>query len=126
MGPKKVADVQGKKKMMLSMKIELEIIKKYEAGIRLSAIAKEYVRSPSTIGTILKQKEAIKAITPSKGLTVFSSRKSHVQDEMERLLLVWIKDKEMAGDTITKEITYRKASIIFSDLVHAPAEADAG
>ncbi|XP_068207462.1 tigger transposable element-derived protein 1-like [Palaemon carinicauda] len=77
------------------------------------------------IRTILKQKEAIKAATP-KGVTVFSSKWSHVHDEMERLLLVWIKDREMAGDTITEAIICQKASTIFGDLMFAQAEADAG
>ena len=58
-------------------------------------------KSFDDIGTILKQKEAIKAATPSKGMTVLSSKRSHVHDEMERLLLLWIKEKELAGDTIT-------------------------
>ncbi|XP_064081899.1 deoxyribodipyrimidine photo-lyase-like [Macrobrachium nipponense] len=44
----------------------MEIIKKYGAGIWLSVIANEYGRNLSTIDTILKQKEAIKAATPSK------------------------------------------------------------
>ncbi|XP_068205440.1 tigger transposable element-derived protein 1-like [Palaemon carinicauda] len=126
MGPKKVADVMGKKRMMLSMEIKIEIIKKCKAGMQLSVLAKEYGRNPSTTGTFLKQKEAIKTETPSKGVTVFSSKRSPVHDEMERLLLVWIKDIEMAGDTITEVIICQKSSAIFSDLGHAQAEANAG
>ncbi|XP_068235701.1 putative CENPB DNA-binding domain-containing protein 1 [Palaemon carinicauda] len=124
MGAKKIADVKGKKRMMLSMEMKMEIIKKYEAGMRLSVLAKEYGRNPSTIGTTLK--EAIKAATHSKGVTVFSNKRSHLYDEMERLLLVWIKDKEMAGDIITEAIICQKASAIFNDLVRAQADADAG
>ncbi|XP_068201901.1 tigger transposable element-derived protein 1-like [Palaemon carinicauda] len=104
----------------------MEIIKKYEAGMRLSVLAKEYGRNLSTIGTFLKQKEAIKPATPAKGVTVFSSKRSHVHDEMEKLLLVLVKDKEMAGGTITEAIICQKASAIFGDLVLAQAEADAG
>ena len=117
MGPKNVPEVKGKKKVMLTMETKLEIIKKYEDGMRLSAIAKEYGRNPSTIGTILKQKEAIKAATPSKGTTVMSSKRSHINDDMERLLLIWIKDKEIAGDTLTEAAICHKASAIFEDLV---------
>ena len=42
MGPKNVAEDKGKKKVMLSMETKLEIIKKYEDGMWLIAIAKEY------------------------------------------------------------------------------------
>ncbi|XP_064107217.1 tigger transposable element-derived protein 1-like [Macrobrachium nipponense] len=122
MGPKKVAKVHRKKRM-LSMETKVEIIKKYEAGMQLSVIAKEYGRNPSTIGTILKQKEAIKAATPSKSMTILFNKRSHVHDEMERLLLVWIKDKEIAGNTITKTAICHKASAIFGDLI-AQAEDD--
>ena len=44
---------------------------------------------------------------------------------MERLLLVWIKDKEIAGDTITETVICQKASAIFNDL-RAQAEDDGG
>ncbi|XP_068214467.1 putative CENPB DNA-binding domain-containing protein 1 [Palaemon carinicauda] len=126
MGPRKAADVKGEKRMMLSMRMNMEMIKKYEAGMLLSLLTKEYSRNPSTIGTILKQKEAIKEATPSKGVTVFSSKRSHIHDGMDRLLLFWRKDKEMAGDTITKEIICEKPSAIFGDLMLAQAEANAG
>ncbi|XP_068247843.1 putative CENPB DNA-binding domain-containing protein 1 [Palaemon carinicauda] len=126
MGPEKVTDVKGKKRMMLSMKMKMEIIKKYEAGMRLSVLTKEYGRNLSMIGTILKQKEAIKAATPSKGVTVFSSKRSHVHNEMESLLLVCIKDKGMVGDTNTKAIISLKPSAIFGDHMLAHCKADTG
>ncbi|XP_068242350.1 tigger transposable element-derived protein 2-like [Palaemon carinicauda] len=126
MGPKKVTDVKEKWRIMLSMKKKMEIIKKYEAVMRLRVMAKDYGQNPSTIGTILKKMEAIMATTPSKGVIVFSSKRTHVYDEMERLLHVWIKDKEMAGVTITKAIICQEASALFGDLVHAQAEADNG
>ncbi|XP_068242290.1 putative CENPB DNA-binding domain-containing protein 1 [Palaemon carinicauda] len=125
MGPKKVTDVKGRKWMMLSMEIKMEIIKKYKADMRLSVIANEYGRNPSTIGTILKQREDIKAATHFKVGTAFSSKMSYIHDEIERLLIVWIKDKEMVGDAITEAIICQKVSAIFGDLVHAEAEADA-
>uniref|UniRef100_A0A3P8RKE9 HTH CENPB-type domain-containing protein n=1 Tax=Astatotilapia calliptera TaxID=8154 RepID=A0A3P8RKE9_ASTCA len=87
------------KRKVLSMKTKREIIDKYERGGKLSAIAREYGRNPSTIGTILKQKEVMKAGKPSKGPTIMSKRRTPIHDEMERLLLVWIKDK---GETVSK------------------------
>uniref|UniRef100_A0A668TE05 HTH CENPB-type domain-containing protein n=1 Tax=Oreochromis aureus TaxID=47969 RepID=A0A668TE05_OREAU len=93
-----------------------KIIDKYEQGVKLSDIAREYGRNPSTIGTILKQKEVIKAAKPSMGTTVMSKRRTPIHDEMERLLLVWIKDKGRTGDTLTEMIICEKASSIYNDL----------
>ncbi|XP_068204573.1 putative CENPB DNA-binding domain-containing protein 1 [Palaemon carinicauda] len=124
MGPKNVAEAK-KKKTMLSMETKLKIVKKYESGMRSSVIAKEYGRNPSTIGTILKQKAAIKAATPSKGVTIFSNKSTLVHDEMERLLLVWIKDKKISGDTITETTIFQKASAIFGDIVRSQAKEGA-
>uniref|UniRef100_A0A3P8PYC6 HTH CENPB-type domain-containing protein n=1 Tax=Astatotilapia calliptera TaxID=8154 RepID=A0A3P8PYC6_ASTCA len=91
--------VRNKQRKVLSMKTKREIIDKYERGGKLCAIAREYGRNPSTIGTILKQKEVIKAGKPSKGPTIMSKRRTPIHDKMERLLLVWIKDK---GETVSK------------------------
>ncbi|XP_068222113.1 tigger transposable element-derived protein 1-like [Palaemon carinicauda] len=125
MGPKNVAEGK-KKKTMLSMETKLEIGKKYESGMRLIVIVKEYGRNPSTIDTILKQKAAIKGPTPTKGVTIFYNKRTHVHDEMERLLLVWIKDKEISGDTITETTICQKDCDIFGDLVRSQAKEGAG
>ena len=120
MGPKK-ASVSGgsgekRKKVSLALEIKQEIIAKHERGVRVSDLAKQYGRNMSTISTILKQKDAIKAVKPSKGITIISKRRSPTLEEMERLLLIWIKDKEMAGDTITEVIICEKACAIYADL----------
>ena len=128
MAPKKVTEKSGekKKRALLSIETKQEIIEKYERGMRLSDLAKEYGRNPSTIGTILKQKEVLKATTPSKGLSVISKKRSAVNDEMERLLLIWIKEKEIAGDTVTETIICEKATAIFNDLVRRDADTGEG
>ena len=88
-----------KKKRMMSIEMKQEIIDKHERGVRVSDLVKQYNRSSSTICTILKQKDAIKAIKPTKGVTILSKMRTDIHDEMERLLLLWIRDKELAGDT---------------------------
>ncbi|XP_068228047.1 putative CENPB DNA-binding domain-containing protein 1 [Palaemon carinicauda] len=80
----------------------------------------------STISTILKQKEAIRAVKPSKEITIISKHHSPVIEEMERLLLIWIKDREIVGDTITKTIICEKAHAIFTNLREASSGGDAG
>lgn len=46
------------------------------------------------------QKDAIKAAKSSKGVTILLSKRTPQNGEMERLL--WIKEKEIGGDTLTK------------------------
>lgn len=127
MGPKCASSAggdKGKRKSSIIMEVKLEIIKKYESGMRIMAIANEYGRNQSTISTIIKNKEAIKASKSAKGVTTFSYNRTALNDEMETLLLIWIKDKEIAGDTITQAAICHKATAIFVDL--AKAQRDEG
>ena len=98
---------------MITMEAKHEIIAKFEHGIRIIDLAKEHGRNPSTISTIIKHKEEIKKLNPSKGVTIISKLRTGIHDEMERLLLIWIKDKEMAGDNVSEAIICEKASTIF-------------
>ncbi|XP_068211756.1 tigger transposable element-derived protein 1-like [Palaemon carinicauda] len=101
MGPKVASEVKGRSKKMITMETKLEIIKKYEEGTRIVTFASTYGRNQCTIGTIIKNKEAIKASKYSKGMTVLASGRTLISDEIERFLL-WIKDKEIACDTLTQ------------------------
>ncbi|KAM3936799.1 tigger transposable element-derived protein 1-like [Leptodactylus fuscus] len=115
MGPKKKVSADKKKRMM-SIEMKQELIKLHEKGTRVIELAQMYERSTSTICTILKQKDIIKSAKPAKGTTVLSQLRTSVHEEMERLLLIWIKEKELAGDTVTEAIISAKARAIFSDL----------
>ena len=129
MGPKKASASAGgvkRKKESLTLELKKEIIAKHERGVRVSEIAKQYGRSMSTISTVLKQKDAIKAVKSSKGTTILSKRRSPTIEEMERLLLIWIKDKEIAGDTITEVVICEKACAIYADLKATDNGDDAG
>ncbi|XP_067930250.1 tigger transposable element-derived protein 1-like [Watersipora subatra] len=110
---------EGRRKKMISMAMKQEIINKYEEGARIVNIAKEYGRNQSTIGTIIKNRKAIKASKASKGTTILASQRTSINDEMERLLLLWIKEKEIAGDTINQPVISHKAMALFDDLVEA-------
>ncbi|XP_066231912.1 zinc finger MYM-type protein 1 isoform X2 [Saccopteryx leptura] len=118
MGPKKVSvkDSGKKKKRMMSIEVKQEIIKKHERGVRVIELARLYNRSSSTICTILKQKDAIKSANTVKRTTVLSQLRTNIHEEMEKLLLVWVKEKELAGDTVTETEICKKARIIYSNL----------
>ncbi|XP_066240889.1 tigger transposable element-derived protein 1-like isoform X1 [Saccopteryx leptura] len=118
MGPKKVSvkDSGEKKKRMMSIEVKQEIIEKHERGVRVIELARLYNRNTSTICTILKQKDAIKSANPAKGTTILSQLRTNIHEEMEKLLLVWVKEKELAGDTVTETVICEKARIIYWDL----------
>ncbi|GFT04802.1 tigger transposable element-derived protein 1 [Nephila pilipes] len=123
----KVKDKTGEKKKpkkMISMEAKHEIIAKHERGVRIIDLANEYDRNPSTISTIIKQKEAIKKRQPSKGVTIISKLRTNIHDEMEQLLLLWIKEKQLAGDSVSEAIICEKAGAIFQDLKRDVTETE--
>jgi len=70
----------------------------------------------STIATILKKKE-IKAASVAAGVKALTSQsQSSVNEEMEKLLMIWINEREMAGDTMTQEMICSKARMIYENL----------
>ena len=64
-----------------------------------------YHKSSSTIYTILKQNDKILAVDPSKN-------RPPIIDNVEKLLLIWINEKQMQGNTIICE----KARQLYADL----------
>ncbi|XP_039590569.1 tigger transposable element-derived protein 1-like [Polypterus senegalus] len=77
----------SKKKRMLSVELKQEIIEKHERGVRVMELAKIYDRT--------------KVGYPRRN---------------GNLLLLWIKEKELAGDTLTETVISEKARIIYNDL----------
>ena len=77
------------------------IIEKHEQGVCSSGLARQYEQSTSIICIILKQNESINTIKQAKGIMIILKHRTSVHEEMERLLLAWLKDKELAGDTVT-------------------------
>ncbi|XP_068234284.1 tigger transposable element-derived protein 1-like [Palaemon carinicauda] len=107
----------------MTIEVKREIIEKHESGVQVSELVHHYQRSTSTICNILKQKDAIKSTKPSKGLTILSKLQSDVNDEMERLLLMWIKEKQLVGDSVTEAIVCEMASANYEDLKQREAAA---
>ncbi|XP_023242082.1 tigger transposable element-derived protein 2-like [Centruroides sculpturatus] len=110
MAPKKEkSDSENRKRFSVALK--KEIIAKYENGIRVSDIAKEYNMTKLTISTIIKNKKAFKAVN------VISKQRSKVLDEVEKLLLMWINEKQLAGDSVSEAIICEKAKNLYNDLL---------
>ncbi|GCC24330.1 hypothetical protein chiPu_0002730 [Chiloscyllium punctatum] len=77
----------------------------------------QYDMVKSTICTILKNKEALKAADVAKGVTILMKQRPKLLDEVEKLLLVWINQKELAGDSVNENIICEKALHIHCDLL---------
>ncbi|GBO43886.1 Tigger transposable element-derived protein 1 [Araneus ventricosus] len=102
----------------MSIELKRETIEKNEQGVRVTDLARQYGRSTSTICTVLKQKELIKGITPAKGVTIISKLRSSLHEKMEKLLMVWVTEKQLKGDTLTQGIICEKARAIYGDLLN--------
>uniref|UniRef100_A0A2D4Q5L4 HTH CENPB-type domain-containing protein n=2 Tax=Micrurus TaxID=8634 RepID=A0A2D4Q5L4_MICSU len=120
MGPKKArsgnADKGKRKAVRTTIELKKEIIAKYEQGTRVSDLSAEYGMPRSTISTFLKNKVVIKAANVAKGVTLLTKQRPQIMEEMEKLLLIFIKEKELAGDSINEVVICEKALQIFSDL----------
>jgi transposase-like protein len=114
MGPKK----SGVSRTVLTIETKQEIIAKVESGQKMSDIARQYGLNRSTVGTILAKKDTIKKTQIATGVTKITSEKqiSAINEEMERLLLVWINEKEMKRDVTSMPIIQEKATEIFEKL----------
>jgi len=69
------------------------------------------------ISTILKNKEEIKSARVVKGISGLSSSRCNITEQMETLLLVWIYEKQMAGDSVSEVIICEKPNSCLWNLV---------
>ena len=105
MGPKKTPPHASSKPKKTLKKITIEqkkeIIENHERGVLLCDLASQYQYAKSTIATILKNKETIKGACVAKGVSVLSKGRSQAVEEVEKLLLFWINEKQLAGDSVS-------------------------
>lgn len=119
MWPKNDNDSSKVKRKMTRITIEVkkEIIAKHENGFRVSDLATQFGMAKSTICTILKNKETIKGADVARGVTVLTKQRSQTIEEVEKLLLIWINEKLLAGESISEGIICEKARRLHDDLV---------
>lgn len=112
-------DIRKEEKVKKAITIEKkkEIVQKYESGIRVTDLANMYSMSTSTISTILKRKDLYKKARVAKGVTQIRKSRLAGLEEVERLLLVWINERQMAGDSLSGSIICKKARAINADLL---------
>ncbi|KAF2361996.1 DNA binding HTH domain Psq-type [Trinorchestia longiramus] len=110
MTPKKMEnDVDLKRFTHITVEKKKEIIAKHENGVRVSDLARQYGKAKSTICGILKQKNAIKTADVAEGVTMLTKQRSQVLEEVEKLLLFWLNEKELSGYCVTETKIWEKA-----------------
>lgn len=69
-------------------------------------LAKQYERRTSIICamicTLLKQDESIKVVTPAKDVKIVSKQRKSIQENIENLLMVWLRKKQLIEDIVTE------------------------
>ena len=80
-------------------------------------IANEYSMAKSTISTIIKNKELLKSVDVAKGVTKLQKQRPQILEKVENLLLIWINEKQLAGDSVSAAIICEKAKLLHSDLL---------
>jgi len=118
MAPKKVTNVEkpNRKTIMTMVELKKELITKWEKGTLVSDLAVQYGMAKSTISTILKNREAIQAADVVKGVKSLTSKRLPAVEEVEKLLMFWINEKQLAGDSVSKAIICEKAKLLYSDI----------
>ena len=109
-----------KKKEMIGAEVKKEIIEKHEWAMQVAEIARFCKQSVSIICTILKKKEEIRSLDAIKGVMRIWKQWPRVLKDVEKLLLVWISEKHLAGDTVTENFICKKAKALYTDLISKP------
>ncbi|XP_061689705.1 uncharacterized protein LOC133508031 [Syngnathoides biaculeatus] len=102
-------DKPRRKIVMTTIALKKELIAKWERGARVSDLAVQYNMAKSTVSTILKRKEAIKAADVAKGVKTLSNRRTDKMEEVEKVLLKWITHKQLRGDAVSETLICDKA-----------------
>ncbi|XP_066937054.1 tigger transposable element-derived protein 1-like [Macrobrachium rosenbergii] len=116
MPPKKVKS-DGEKVQKITIETMKEIIEKSERCVCVTDLGTDYKIAKSTISTILKNKEAIREANVAKGMTLPNKTRSQTLEKVEKIILKWVKKKQMAGDIIIKPIICEKAWQVHQSLL---------
>nr|XP_058901570.1 tigger transposable element-derived protein 1-like [Kogia breviceps] len=114
----------------INLQVKLEVLRRFEAGEKLSRIGRALGLSTSTVATIRDNKDRIRAssqaATPHAASKLTRSR-SLVMENMERLLSVWIEDRNRRDVPGSVVLVQEKARSLFEELKRAQGEgAEAG
>ncbi|KAJ7338433.1 hypothetical protein JRQ81_012087, partial [Phrynocephalus forsythii] len=113
------------KRRIISLELKKEIISWYENGARLMDLSKQYDMPRTTIATIIKNKDMIKEADVAKGVSILTKSRPQSVEEMEKLLLIWINEKQVAGDSISESLICEKVLRLHADIIaRSPGASD--
>uniref|UniRef100_A0A8C9SKK2 HTH CENPB-type domain-containing protein n=1 Tax=Scleropages formosus TaxID=113540 RepID=A0A8C9SKK2_SCLFO len=108
-----------RKRTKIDLEMKMKMIKKYEGGQNLSAIARELGLSVSTVNTIVKNaariKEHVKGCAPLKS-TIITKQRSGAIYEMEKLLMMWMEDQIRKCVPLSLMNIQAKARSLYEDI----------
>ena len=86
----------------------------HENGVCVSDLALKYGMPISTISAFFRNKEMINV---AKGSNVISRQRPQIIEEVEKLLLGFINETQLKGDSLSEAFICEKAQYIYGDLV---------
>ena len=96
--------MKKRKTTRTTLEVKNEIIAKHENGVRFSDHGSKYGVPKSTISTFFKNKEMIKAAK------VISRQRPQINEEVEKLLLVFISEKQLKGGSLSETFICEKSA----------------
>ena len=113
-----VASAKKIKRNHLTLKVKLDVIKRAESGERAVDIAKYLTIPPTSVRTIIKDKEKYKKYVvdavPIESKAIKS--RSTIMVKMEKLLLIWIEDQTQRSMPLSQMLIQEKALHLYNDL----------
>nr|XP_023694244.1 tigger transposable element-derived protein 1-like [Paramormyrops kingsleyae] len=117
--PRECKSESARKRTAINLELKIKIIRKYEAGQCLSAIAREFGLANSTVNTIVKDaariKQHVKGTACLKS-TIITKRREGAISEMEKLLTLWMEDQIQKRVPLSVMTVQAKARSLFDDL----------
>jgi transposase-like protein len=108
-----------RKRTKIDLEMKIKMIKKYEGGQSLSAIARELGLSASTVNTTVKDadriKEHVKGAAPLKS-TLITKQRSGAVYEMGKLLTTWMEDQIQWRVPLSLMTIQAKAGSLHADI----------
>lgn len=116
-----------KERKAIDLDTKMKVIKQYEGGKKVNAIARDTKLSHSTVSTILKDKErireAVKGSAPMRSTVITKQRSGHIH-EMEKLLYIWMEEQIQKRTPLSLFTVQMKARSLFQTLKERAGEDD--
>ncbi|XP_051885228.1 tigger transposable element-derived protein 1-like [Pristis pectinata] len=114
-----VGNVSRTSRKSITLDVKLQVLRRLEAGERQVDVGRDFNLATSTIRTILKNAEKIKAsrkTTTSFSATKLTRSRSSLLEKMEKELCMWVEDQMHCRIPLSQFMIMEKARSIFNHL----------